>query len=210
MKVKIGPYRDWFGPYQLCNLLRFVGVSEETRNNLAKKIPEKPFQWIHDNLKTRKIKIHIDPYDTWSMDHTLALIIVPMLKQLKARQHGAPNVDDEDVPENLRSINAKPKENEWSTDEFHFDRWNYVMDEMIFAFEHIADTEWEDQFHSGKIDLEWICINPEETDKEKLLWETKEGPNHTHKFDQEGFNVVNKRIDNGLRLFGKYYRNLWD
>ena len=63
---------------------------------------------------------------------------------------------------------------------------------------------------SGKIDLEWICKNPEETDKEKLLWETKEGPNHTHKFDQEGFNAVNKRIDNGLRLFGKYYRSLWD
>ena len=209
MKVKIGPYRDWFGPYQLCNLLRFVGVPEKYRDKLSDIIPGKPFEWIHDNLKTRKIKIRIDPYDTWSVDHTLALIIVPMLKQLKARQHGAPNVDDEDVLENLRSINAKPKE-DWEVDEFHFDRWDYVMDEMIFAFEHIADTEWEDKLHSGKMDWEWICKNPEETDKEKLLWETKEGPNHTYKFDQEGFNAVNKRIDNGLRLFGKYYRNLWD
>ena len=143
------------------------------------------------------------------MDHTLALIIVPMLKQLKARQHGAPNVDDEDVPENLRSINAKPKE-DWEVDEFHFDRWNYVMDEMLFAFEHIADDSWQDQFHSGKIDLKWICINPEETDKEKHLWETKEGLNHTFKVDKDGLDAYNKRIDNGLRLFGKYYRNLWD
>ena len=210
MKVKIGPYRDWFGPYQLCNLLRFVGVSEKYRDKLSDMIPGKPFEWIHDNLKTRKIKIRIDPYDTWGMDNTLALIIVPMLKQLKEKQHGAPNVDDEDVPENLRSTSAKPKENDWDTDEFHFARWDFVLDEMIFAFEHIADTDWEDQLHSGKIDLEWICKNPEETDKEKHLWETKEGPNHTYKFDQEGFNAVNKRIDNGLRLFGKYYRNLWD
>ena len=118
MKVKIGPYRDWFGPYQLCNLLRFVGVPEKYRDKLSDMIPGKPFEWIYDNLKTRKIKIRIDPYDTWSVDHTLALIIVPMLKQLKARQHGAPNVDDEDVPENLCSINAKPKE-DWEVDEFH-------------------------------------------------------------------------------------------
>ena len=121
MKVKIGPYRDWFGPYQLCNLLRFVGVPEKYRDKLAEKIPEKPFNWFDKTFKKRKIKIRIDPYDTWSMDHTLALIIVPMLKQLKARQHGAPNVDDEDVLENLRSINAKPKE-DWEVDEFHFDR----------------------------------------------------------------------------------------
>lgn len=29
------------------------------------------------------------------MDHTLAYIIVPMLKQLKDTQHGAANTDDE-------------------------------------------------------------------------------------------------------------------
>ena len=29
----------------------------------------------------RDVDIHIHNYDTWNMDHTLALIIVPMLKQ---------------------------------------------------------------------------------------------------------------------------------
>ena len=174
MKVKIGPYRDWFGPYQLCDLLRFVGVSEETRDNLAKKIPEKPFQWIHDNLKTRKIKIRIDPYDTWSVDHTLALIIVPMLKQLKEKQHGAPNVDDEDVSENLRSTSAKPKENDWDTDEFHFARWDFALDEMIFAFESVADDSWEDQFYSGETDLQWKTVEPLSDDPKKQLYEAKD------------------------------------
>ena len=53
-------------------------------------------QWLHEKKK-RTVYVKIDKYDTWSMDHTLSLIIVPMLKQLKATQHGSPNVDDEDL-----------------------------------------------------------------------------------------------------------------
>jgi hypothetical protein len=71
----------------------------------------------------QKKSIRIDPWDTWSMDHTLADIIYPMLKQLRKTAHGAPCTDDEDVPEHLRSTKAKPKKNEWDVDEFHFKRW---------------------------------------------------------------------------------------
>jgi len=52
--------------------------------------------------KEQKISVRIDKYDTWSMDITLAHIIVPMLKQLKETKHGAPDVSDEDVPQHLR------------------------------------------------------------------------------------------------------------
>ena len=38
----------------------------------------------------QKKSIRIDPWDTWSMDHTLAEIIHPMLKQLRKTAHGAP------------------------------------------------------------------------------------------------------------------------
>ena len=38
--------------------------------------------WV-ESKKQRKIKVRIDPYDTWSMDDTLAHIILPMLKQLQ-------------------------------------------------------------------------------------------------------------------------------
>ena len=50
----------------------------------------------------RKIAIKIEPFDTWNMDHTLALIIHPMLIQLREATTAAPFVEDEDVPENLR------------------------------------------------------------------------------------------------------------
>jgi hypothetical protein len=116
----------------------------------------------------RKISIKLDKYDTWNMDHTLSLIILPMLKQLKETKHGSPFVDDIDVPEHLRSFNAAPKENDWDTDEFFFARWDWVMDEMIWTFEtHIEDNYFD-------------YVENEE------------------------------RLANGLRLFGKYFRSLWD
>ena len=33
---------------------------------------------------------------------------------------------------------------------------------------------------------------------------------HTHETDYEALKVVHERIANGFKLFGKYYRNLWD
>jgi hypothetical protein len=93
--------------------------------------------------------VKIDRWDTWSMDHTLSQIILPMLKQLNKEKHGAPFVDDEDVPDELKSINAEPKENEWDTDSNHFKRWDYVMGEMIWAFEHLVDDHEDRILWSG-------------------------------------------------------------
>ena len=209
MKINIGPYKSWFGPYQLSDLLKYVGVSENGRDVIAEKIPAKPFEWFDKKFKKRKIVIRIDDYDTWSADHTLSFIIHPLLIKLKNKKHGAPYVDDEDVSENLRSTNAKPKENEWDTDEFHFDRWEYVLDEMIFAFEKGIDAEWEEEFYSGKSDLEWKCINDDEPGPEKRLYESVKGPNDTSKIDHDGMKKIQNRIQNGHRLFGKYYSCLW-
>jgi hypothetical protein len=79
------------------------------------------------------------------MDTTLAHIILPMLKQLNKVKHGAPNVDDEDVPEELKSTSAPPKEDVWDTDANHFKRWDWVMNEMIWAFEYkLKDTDLDD------------------------------------------------------------------
>ena len=47
--------------------------------------------------KNKAETIVIHDYDTWNIDVTLAHIIVPMLKQLKEKKHGAPFVDNEDV-----------------------------------------------------------------------------------------------------------------
>lgn len=159
--------------------------------------------WINDKRPDRKIEIRIDKYDTWGMDHTLALIILPMLKQLKATKHGAPFVEDTDVPDHLRSDVAPSKENEWDTDGNHFLRWDWVLDEMIFAFTCIVDDSWQDEFSSGDFDNELVKL-------ENGMYQMEHGPNHTYKCDYAGMKKVEERIANGTRLFGKYYQGLWD
>lgn len=208
MKINIGPYKSWFGPYQLCDLLKYVGVSESSRDIIAEKISARPFEWFDKKFRKRKIIIRIDDHDTWSADYTLAFIIHPLLVKLKNKNHGASYIDDEDVTENIRSSNAKPKENEWDIDEFHFDRWNYVLDEMIFAFEKKIDVAWQEKFYSGKSDIECKCINEDEIDLEKKIHEYIKGPADTFKVDYEGMKKIEDRIQNGFRLFGKYYSSL--
>jgi len=147
--------------------------------------------------------IRIDRYDTWSMDHTLSDIILPMLKHLKATKHGSPSVDDEDVPEYLRRHMAQPKEYEWDTDDLWHQRWEWVLDEMIWAFEQKVADDAEGQFfdHSAydgaKLgDREWL--NDVTNDVSKI------------KYDEVGHRTWQARKANGLRLFGKYYEALWD
>ena len=91
--------------------------------------------------KNRAERIEIEPFDTWSMDYTLAMIVLPMLKQLKETKHGSPNVHDEDVPEHLYSTSAPPKENDWDTDDNWHKRWDWVLDEMIYAFDCKANKD---------------------------------------------------------------------
>lgn len=152
--------------------------------------------------RNRKVKVHIDPWDTWSMDDTLTPIILPMLKQLNASKQGAPFVDNADVPEHLRAP-ADFDGSNGDVDDNHFARWDWAMNEMIWAFEQL-NSDWEDQFHTGESDFSF-----EPTDDGKYYAMVR-GPNDTHKFDAEGYRAHSKRIDHGLLLFGKYFRCLWD
>jgi hypothetical protein len=216
MKVIIGHYNNWFGPYQLAELLCFW----------AKKVPDedgvldKP-RWVHnfgewlaerkdgsntllhkfllwvDSKKTQHIYVRIDHWDTWSMDHTLAHIVVPMLKQLKATKHGAPLVDDSDVPEHLRSTSAPAKENDWDIDDNHFKRWDWALDEMIWAFEQKLDDAGDDKFYT----------HPSEAEKQG---KSSQEQIALIKIDREGLDAWQARKSNGYKLFGKYYEALWD
>jgi hypothetical protein len=136
-----------------------------------------------------------------------------MLRQLQRTKHGSPMVDDEDVPDHLKSTAAPPRENEWDTDGNHHARWEWVMNEMIFAFENHLDDSWEDAFRSGEIDTVWVPVDRDGNEVPRgqhRYFEAKDGPNHTYQCDYDGMKVVQARIDNGFRLFGKYYRGLWD
>ena len=202
MKVYINKYRyHWLSPYTILEKVFFWKKEIDYDDPLIEKWNNRltPFcEWLRKFLDKVHPKINyvkIDYWDTWSMDHTLSYIIVPMLKQLKATKHGAPYVDDEDVPERLRSTNAKPKENDWDTDEFHFDRFDWVLDEMIWAFEQKTIDNDEEAF------FDWSEVE-------------RGGPLSEQfskvKIDRDGLDAHQARKTNGYRLFGKYYEGLWD
>ncbi len=216
MKIHLGPYINWIGPYQIADKLQKLGLSEDRCYAIGEWLADtwltKACEWVHSKRK-RKQKIRIDRYDTWNMDSTLALIVLPMLKQLKRDKHGAPLVEDRDVPEHLRSTATPSKENEYDLDDNHFKRWDWVLDEMIWAFEQMQpDCDWEAQFHSGVKDTVWVVeTTPHpQTGEMRTTRRLEKGPNDTSHFDKEGYLAHSARIDNGLRLFGTYFRALWD
>lgn len=163
--------------------------------------------WLFEKLgwkNENKVKVRIDHWDTWSMDHTLAHIIVPMLKQLKETKQGAPWVDYNDVPEELRPNEAEIElyKTKGEADTHHWARWDWVLNEMIFAFESKLE-DWEEQFQSGEHDLDWIK-------REDGMSELVKGPKDTFKIDMDGRQAYQNRISNGFRLFGAYFESLWD
>jgi hypothetical protein len=187
---------------------REIGYDEPIIEKWADRLEpfSKVLQDVLDFIHPRIEYVKINHWDTWSMDHTLSSIIVPMLKQLKETKHGAPHVDDEDVPEELKSTSAPPTE-DYDVDDNHFKRWDYVMDEMIFAHQSKLDDDWQSQFYTGVADYIQVEVEDEKYGK---LYQMKEGPNHTQKVDWDGMKAYEARIQNGFRLFGKYYQGLWD
>ena len=208
MKVKIGPYKKWWGPHQIAELIPFV--SEETHDKIgdwiAKTWVNDVCEWFYDRSE-RTIKVRIDDYDTWNMDNTLAHIILPMLKRLKETKHGSQWVDDEDLPSHMRHTFSKGPD-DWETDDrwVHY-KWEWVLNEMIWAFEQELDDDWEDKFRHGHAVYEDTLFDENGNEYQQLQIKQT---NPDYWVDYEGLKEYNKRIDNGFRLFGKYYRGLWD
>ena len=225
MKVNIGPYLNWYGPYQIADIVFFwttkypldtleerwdYRMRDKFGDWLASTWVNDFFHWIHDKRK-RTTTVKIAPYDTWSMDHTLSLIIHPMLVQLRDIKHGAPFTDDQDVPEHLRSTNAPPKKEEWDTDDLFQDRWNWILDEMIWAFYQEAndDPDAPEFPKSGRSIVKGIESDDLGLGLTSMLCAPEGGHEVFDKYYAESA-AHDKRKDNAFRLFGKYYRSLWD
>ena len=123
MKVKIGMYTSRL----VCNIYtdhmvkkyghKWGQDTNTSYDNLVEGVGD-AVQFLYDVLnrlwfdrRTQTVNVRIDKWDTWSMDSTLAHVVLPMLKQLKSTQHGHP---------------ASMSEEEWDN----------ILDEMIFAFEN--------------------------------------------------------------------------
>ncbi|MCP4437530.1 MAG: hypothetical protein GY810_01070 [Aureispira sp.] len=177
-----------------------------------------------DDNSDREVEVRIDEYDVWSLDHTLALIILPGLKMLREQSHSVPLVSSKDVPKELRRSKEDKKkcETDGTIDKNYNKRWDFVLGEMIFAFEQIVDTDSDSVFHTGVVDIYLQALDRNrdkigvpykcseaEAPKGAELFEMIKGPLDTHKFHVEEYEAHHKRIKRGTKLFGKYYQTLW-
>lgn len=230
MKVYIGPYTNWVGPYQIVDGLFFWHEkypSDELEKRWDYRLHDKLSTWLADTwvmpfcewinrFKKRKIKVKIHEYDHWNCDSTLTPIILPLLKSLKEHKQGSGHIDLEDVPEEMRYTTTEDYDPQ-STFDFYNEpdlqkiecnihtRYEWALDEMIWAFEQLNSDDWEDQFWITKPEIDWEEY-PEDEDQvtKPLRWKV-EG-----ECDWDARKKHEDRINNGLRLFGKYFRTLWD
>lgn len=243
MKVYLGPYRGWLGPYHIAKTILFwmdedsdtvdkfynwLAFNKDGKDSRISKF----CNWLH-NRHSRRIKVRIDKYDTWGMDNTLAYIILPMLKQLKATKHGSPYVDQSDLPLELRLTKREQKvfdEGHWNkklkaTEEeidaaskkFHA-QFDWIMDQMIWSFEQELDEdEGRNTYYDPYLPDEEIEDDPEDTiihedgttSKSKSLF-SKEWKRKMGKYNKEKHHAYATRKQLGFTLFGKYYQSLWD
>lgn len=133
-----------------------------------------------------KSEVVIDPEDVWGLDHTLATIIAPCLRKLKEDMHGSCNTDLEDG-DNIEDIHK---------------RWENVLDKMIWSFENILTPD-EDKFYTYQEGVEPVEFSdPDERGVSEMIFNME--------VDRDGLDEYNERIQNGLNLFGKYFRGLWN
>lgn len=218
MKVFISSYSRWWHPDRILLPFKYIlDISDEDfygsfLNNYDGVVGRFEKTWIGRYLKSKsngtqqKIYVKVDRWDVWNMDSTLSHIVLPMLQELKKSKQGSPMVDSEDVPEELRPTEEPDADNGY-IDNTHHERWSYVLDEMIWAFEQKRRHWWQGDYVIEHAEFDLDDTEEVDVDGEKLYelkWKN-EG-----KYDREGEKKHQERMSNGFRLFGKYYEALWD
>ena len=111
-----------------------------------------------DDSSGREVHVEISTHDIWNLDHTLAVVIHPALVKIKEAKPGAPFVDEEDVPEHLKMTPEEYKDFQEGGDSSEwFKKYDYVLDEMIWTFDQLANHDeplegfdvWDDRVSNG-------------------------------------------------------------
>lgn len=132
MKVHIGKPPSGYSLYGW--LREFFGetVADYIFNRWAEKPLYMKIETFVCNLlnRQRKVFVRIDPWDSWSADYTLAVVILPVLQSVRKEKQGVP---------------AQFLPNSWEYSEEEFSaaqkQWEDVLDKMILAFHNVLEDE---------------------------------------------------------------------
>ena len=129
----------------------------------------------------QRIRYGVSNEECWSLDCTLTKFILPRLKHFKKI-----------------NVNSHPSD-------ITHERWNEILDEIIWTFEYMNDEERFNPIPRIKdviIDMNKYIdnINREKTPEEKQAWK------EYFKKSAE----LEERRKRGMQLFAEYYFQLWD
>jgi hypothetical protein len=92
-------------------------------------------------------------------------------------------------------------------------QWDEVMDKMIWSFEQILHDDYDELYHHGEMKYKFVdtepVLNPI-TGKMEVMHQMVDTNPNEHWYDVEGHMLHSERIQEGLELFGKHFRDLWD
>ena len=149
MKANIGPYVNYIGPYQIAEKFFFwldktdplvLSLGKRLKNNL---FLEAICKWVYQK-RTRKIEIKFENYDFYNLSHTLALIILPALQEMK--EYCFFYVSDTDVPQLI--LQECSHLNDETRSNF---KCQWLMNEFIWTFEKIIEDTISPKEEAEKI-----------------------------------------------------------
>lgn len=73
----------------------------------------------YDDTSERNVEVVIHDYDTWNLDHTMSLILLPAFIKFKENLKGCPAILDSECPET---------------------EWDKILGKIIRAHQHVLDN----------------------------------------------------------------------
>ena len=138
----------------------------------------------------------------WNFNAWHSEIVLPRLKLYKNNLSGCPIVMYEKDYDHDIDIDSKlSKKKRESADAKAMCKWKKILDKMIWSFEH-----WDDLVDP---------IKPKDFDERRKKTTYSDGSVGYESLDNRKWDWTpcekhNKKVQEGLDLFGKYYFNLWD
>jgi hypothetical protein len=138
-----------------------------------------------DCEQERVADVQIEEHDLWSLDSTLAMVILAALKKFKEAQQnpfaGTPGKVFHEVEDEIYDCKTIDmfdlEERELLVQTAAQRRWGEILDKMIWSFENIVNEGW--------VDL------PLDVDSQRKIREYE------------------ARLQEGIDLFARYFRSLW-
>lgn len=153
--------------------------------------------WFRKKYQTWKYGFPCE--ESWSFLNWHAKVVLPRLRHRRDNLHGAPT---EMYPDDY------PMDKEWEMDDdvvaLAFDnahcKWEETIDKIIWSFEHLNDI----------VDP----VYPDDYDHRYKMTEYSDGSTSFKSMDERKPSYApveehSNRIQEGLQLFAKHYRNLW-